>query len=98
MQPTVLFQAVLSVHKFSRCRMSVSLSPVRSISEWMLMAFITILNQVVLGLPADLFQVLKKASSDLLAGVSGGRRSRCPNHVSLRLHIVMLSGMNPVLS
>ena len=34
------------------------------------------LSYVVFGLPADLFHVLTKAFSDLLAGVSEGKRSR----------------------
>ena len=62
------------------------------------MSFITVLNQVVLGFPGDLFQGFMKALSDFLAGVSNGRRRRCPNHESFRLYMVTLSGNSPVLS
>ena len=39
------------------------------------MSFRIRLNHVVFGLPADLFSVFTKAFSDLLAGVSEGKRS-----------------------
>ena len=51
------------------------------------------LSQVVFGCPVGLFQGTVKVLSDCLAGVLGGRRSKCPNHDSLLLHTVILQGV-----
>ena len=66
----------MSSQIFSRLSSSFSCSPDRLMLEYLEMLFKIRLSYVVFGLPADLFHVLTKAFSDLLAGVSEGKRSR----------------------
>ena len=76
MQSTVFIQVFLSSQIFSRILRSFSCSPDRLMLEYLEMSFRIRLSHVVFSLPVDIFRVFTKAFSDLLAGVSEGKRSR----------------------
>ena len=96
MQSAVFIQVFLSPQIFSRILRSFSCSPDRLMLEYLEMSFRIRLSHVVFSLPVDIFRVFTKAFSDLLAGVSEGKRSRWPNYDTLLLHIVRLHGVTLV--
>ena len=56
----------------------------------------TMSSHVVFGLPGGFLTGFANSTRAILAGVSFGSLSRCPNHFIRRLNIVLLHGICPV--